>query len=182
MEGIKEMKKTRGVFNVLTMVFLGFVLTSCATLSNPEKEQQQLSLRGMANEALAQLYSKNPAVKSEISKAAGYAVFRDLGAKQPWIVYGYDASGLGVAVNNTTKQETFMRMDGFQPGSLGGITSRLVFIFETPEAFNSFVTKGASLPAVSMSADVKMLQFNEEGALVGLSLTTANFYKDQKLN
>jgi lipid-binding SYLF domain-containing protein len=97
------------------MVMLNPTLISCATAPVPqsEKEQQQDSVRGMANQTLTQLYAKNPAAKSEISKAAGYAVFSDFGIKVMWLG---GAGGSGIAVINTTKQETFMKMVEFQPG------------------------------------------------------------------
>jgi len=193
-------KKTRSVVIVLAMVLLSLALISCASapLSKSEKEQQQDSVRDMANATLTQLSAKNPAAKSEIAKAAGYAVFSDFGFKVIWLG---GAGGSGIAVNNATKQETFMKMVEFQPGlGLGAAKFRLVFVFETPEAFNSFVTSGweaganamasaktkteggALAGAVSVSKGVKMFQLNDEGAIVGVSLTAAKYYKDKELN
>ena len=193
-------KKTRSVVIVLAMVLLSLALISCASapLSKSEKEQQQDSVRDMANATLTQLYAKNPAAKSEIAKAAGYAVFSDFGFKVIWLG---GAGGSGIAVNNATKQETFMKMVEFQPGlGLGAAKFRLVFVFETPEAFNSFVTSGweaganamasaktkteggALAGAVSVSKGVKMFQLNDEGAIVGVSFTGAKYYKDKELN
>ena len=193
-------KKTRSVVIVLAMVLLSLALISCASapLSKSEKEQQQDSVRDMANATLTQLSAKNPAAKSEIAKAAGYAVFSDFGFKVIWLG---GAGGSGIAVNNATKQETFMKMVEFQPGlGLGAAKFRLVFVFETLEAFNSFVTSGweaganamasaktkteggALAGAVSVSKGVKMFQLNDEGAIVGVSLTAAKYYKDKELN
>jgi len=193
-------KKTRSVVIVLAMVLLSLALISCASapLSKSEKEQQQDSVRDMANATLTQLYAKYPAVKSEIARAAGYAVFSDFGFKVIWLG---GAGGSGVAVNNATKQETFMKMAEFQPGlGLGAAKFRLVFVFETQEAFNSFVTSGweaganamasaktkteggALAGAVSVSKGVKMFQLNDEGAIIGVSLTAAKYYKDKELN
>jgi lipid-binding SYLF domain-containing protein len=193
-------KKTRSVVIVLAMVLLSLALISCASapLSKSEKEQQQDSVRDMANATLTQLSAKNPAAKSEIAKAAGYAVFSDFGFKVIWLG---GAGGSGIAVNNATKQETFMKMVEFQPGlGLGAAKFRLVFVFETPEAFNSFVTSGweaganamasaktkteggALAGAVSVSKGVKMFQLNDEGAIVGVSLAGAKYYNDKELN
>ena len=193
-------KKNLSVVIVSAMVLLSLALISCASapLSKSEKEQQQDSVRDMANATLTQLYAKNPAAKSEIAKAAGYAVFSDFGFKVIWLG---GAGGSGIAVNNATKQETFMKMVEFQPGlGLGAAKFRLVFVFETPEAFNSFVTSGweaganamasaktkteggALAGAVSVSKGVKMFQLNDEGAIIGVSLTAAKYYKDKELN
>jgi len=193
-------KKIQFVVIASAMVLLSLALISCATapLSKSEKEQQQDSVRNMANKTLSDLYMSNPATKDAIAKAAGYAVFSDFGFK---FIFMGGAGGEGLAVNNATKQETFMKMAEFQPGiGLGAAKFRLVFVFETPEAFNTFVTSGweaganamasaktkaeggALAGAVTVSKGVKMFQLNEEGAIVGVSLTAAKYYKDKELN
>jgi lipid-binding SYLF domain-containing protein len=193
-------KKTRSVVIVLAMVLLSIALISCASapLSKSEKEQQQDSVRDMANKTLSQLYMKHPAAKDAVAKSAGYAVFSDFGFKV-WTLGG--ARGKGEAVNNSTKQETFMEMLEFQPGmGLGASKFRVVFIFEAAEEFNTFLnsgwefganamaaaktkTEGGALAgAVTVSKGVKMFQLNDEGAIVGVSLTAAKYYKDKELN
>ena len=89
----------------------------------------------------------------------------------------------------------------FQPGmGLGVSKFRVVFVFETLEGFNRFVNSGwefganamadakpkaeggALAGAVTVSKGVKMFQLNDEGAIVGVSLTAAKYYKDSQLN
>ena len=83
---------------------------------------------------------------------------------------------------------------------LGAAKFRVVFVFESPDAFNSFVTSGweaganamasaktkteggALAGAVTVSKGVKMFQLNDEGAIVGVSLTAAKYYRDEELN
>jgi len=193
-------KKAIRLMVALAMVVMFLGLSACSTtpISKSDKEQQQDSVRDMANKTLFQLYVKQPDAKDVIAKAAGYAVFSDFGFKV-WTLGG--ARGKGVAVNNATKQETFMEMLEFQPGmGLGAMKFRVVFVFETLEAFNSFVnsgweaganamaaaktkTEGGALAgAVTVSKGVKMYQLNEEGLIVGVSLTAAKYYKDKELN
>ena len=186
------------VASAMVVIFLGLVACSTTPISKSDKEQQQDSVRDMANKTLAQLYAKHPAARDAATKAAGYAVFSDFGFKV-WTLGG--ARGKGVAVNNTTKQETFMEMLEFQPGmGFGASKFRVVFIFETAEAFNTFVNSGwefganamadaktkaeggALAGAVTVSKGVKMFQLNDEGAIVGVSLTAAKYYKDKELN
>jgi lipid-binding SYLF domain-containing protein len=186
------------VASAMVVLFLGLVACSTTPISKSNKEQQQDSVRDMANKTLDQLYMKHPAAKDAVSKAAGYAVFSDFGFKV-WTLGG--ARGKGVAVNNATKQETFMEMLEFQPGmGLGASKFRVVFIFEAAEEFNTFLnsgwefganamaaaktkTEGGALAgAVSVSKGVKMFQLNDEGAIVGVSLTAAKYYKDKELN
>jgi len=179
---------------------MSLVLAACSTapMSKDQKEEKQDSVRAMASQTLANLEKKNPEARTAISDAAGYAVFSDVGLK---IVYFGTAKGGGIAVNNKTKQETFMKMFELQPGlGLGAEKYHVVFVFETPEAFHSFVTTGRELGAdamaaaknktkggalagaVTLSKDVYMFQVDTEGAIVGVSITGAKFYKDKELN
>jgi hypothetical protein len=41
---------------------------------------------------------------------------------------------------------------------------------------------GAMAGAVTVSKGVQMFQLNDEGAIVGVSLTAAKYYKDKELN
>jgi lipid-binding SYLF domain-containing protein len=186
------------VVSAMVMMFLGLVACSTTPLSKSDKEQQQDSVRDMANKTLSHLYTKHPTAKDAVTKAAGYSVFSDFGFKV-WTLGG--ARGKGVAVNNATKQDTFMEMLEFQPGmGLGAMKFRVVFVFDTLDAFNSFVnsgweaganamaaakskTEGGALAgAVTASKGVKMYQLDEDGLIVGVSLTAAKYYKDKELN
>jgi lipid-binding SYLF domain-containing protein len=185
---------------VVAMVALCLGLVACATtpMSSSKKAEQQDEVRDMAKMTLSQLYAKNPAARGAVTKAAGYAVFSDFGFK---LVFMGGAKGAGIAVNNATKQETFMKMAEFQPGlGLGADKFRVVFIFENPAAFSSFVTSGweagantmaaaktktaggALAGAITVSQGVYMYQLTEEGLIVGVSLTGAKYYKDKDLN
>jgi lipid-binding SYLF domain-containing protein len=194
------MKKTRFVVLVSVMMFLGLALISCQTapMTKSDKEEQQDSVRNMANNTLSQLYAKNPAMKGVIESSAGHAVFSDFGFK---VMFMGGARGKGVAVNNATKQDTFMEMLELQPGmGLGASKFRVVFAFETQEAFDKFVNSGwefganamaaaktkteggAVSGAVSVAKGVKMYQLDDQGVIVGVSLTGAKYYKDKQLN
>jgi lipid-binding SYLF domain-containing protein len=194
------MKNTRSVVLVSVMMSLSLALISCQTtpMSKSDKEEQQDSVRNMANTTLSQLYAKNPAMKEAIASSAGYAVFSDFGFK---VMFMGGARGKGVAVNNATKQETFMEMVELQPGlGLGAAKFRVVFTFETQEAFDKFVNSGwefganamaeakaktkggAASGAVSVAKGVKIYQLDDQGLVVGVSLTGAKYYKDKELN
>jgi hypothetical protein len=122
-------EKTLSLVIVSAMVLLNLALISCAKapLSKSEKDQQQDSVRDLANKTLSDLYTKNPAAKDAIAAAAGYAVFSDFGFK-------------------------------------------VIFL------------GGALAGAVTVSKGVKMFQLNDEGAIVGVSLTAAKYYRDEELN
>ena len=193
-------KKTLSVVIVSTMVLLSLVMFSCATapMGKSEKEQKQDEIRKMANATLSQVYAKYPRAKEGLEKAAGYAVFSDFGMK---IMFMGGAKGSGIAVDSTTKQETFMKMVELQPGlGVGAEKFRIVFVFESPEAFSKFVTSGWEVGANAMAAakaksvgagvagaitlsdGVIMYQLNEEGLIVGVSITGAKYSVDEELN
>jgi len=192
-------KKGMRIVMAMAIAILCLGLAACATtpVTPSEKAEQRDSLRAMANHTLAQLDKTNPAAKRTISNAAGYAVFSDFGFK---LSFMGGAKGKGVAINNTTKKETFMKMMEFQPGlGLGAEKFRLVLVFENSAAFNTFVTSGweaganAMLAAksktaggglagaVSVSEGVYMYQVTEEGLIVGVSITGAKYFKDKDL-
>ena len=94
-----------------------------------------------------------------------------------------------------------MKVAELQPGlGIGAEKYRVVFIFEDPAAFTSFVTSGwevganamaaaknktaggALTGAITVSQGVYMYQLTVEGAIVGVSLTGAKYYKDKDLN
>ncbi len=75
------------------------------------KERQEI--RKTAQDILARLYKAQPSAKAAIGKAAGYAVFSNFGMK---ILVAGSGTGKGVAVDNKTKKETFMKMVELQAG------------------------------------------------------------------
>ena len=182
----------------IVMLCLGLAACATAPMTPSKKAEQQDEVRNMAQTALAQLYEKNPAAQDAVTNAAGYAVFSDFGFK---LLFMGGSKGEGIAVNNANKQETFMKMAEFQPGlGVGASKFRVVFVFDNPAAFNSFVTSGweaganamaaaksktaggALRGAVTLSEGVYMYQMTETGLIVGVSITAAKYYKDDDLN
>lgn len=182
------------------MIVLGFGLQACSTapLSEYQADEQRASIRQMANETLAQLYQQYPDARRQMQRSAGYAVFSNFGLK---FLFMGSATGEGLAVNHATRQETFMRMVELQPGYGFGVQRfRLVFVFETPQAFDQFVDSGwefggnamasaqtrtqqmGSQLGMSVSPGVLMYQLSDQGAIVGVSITGAKYYPDPDLN
>ena len=192
--------KTKKVLKLaVTVLFLLIFVGGCAgTKSKSEKNAEREAVRTFTAQTLEQFYQQEPAAKGAVANAAGYAVFSDFGFKM--MVMG-GAGGKGMAVNNAIKQETFMEMAEFQPGlGLGAEKYRLVLIFWNSDAFNTFVTSGwefganaladaknksaggGAAGAVTFGHGVKMYQLSDTGAIVGVSLTAAKYYKDDDLN
>jgi lipid-binding SYLF domain-containing protein len=195
------------VFRILIVSLiaaLGLGLQACSTeplsqpLSPAQVDEQRAEIREMARQTLAQLYQQYPSVRRQIEKAAGYAVFSDFGFK---FMFMGSATGEGLAVNNATRRDTFMRMVELQPGyGFGAQQFRVVFVFETPQAFDQFVSSGwefggsamatattqtqqmGSQLGVTVSPGMLMYQLSQEGAIVGVSITGAKYYQDDSLN
>ncbi len=193
------MKKTSRVFLAMALSALLIVTLSCATTKSASQiSEEKESIRTMAKQSVAQLIKANPAVKAEIEKGAGYAVFSDIGFK---VMLMGGAGGKGIAVDNVSKKETFMEMGEFQPGAgIGAEKFRLIVVFTSPQAYNKFITEGWEVGVNSMAAakaktkggawagaavlsdDVYLYQLTEDGLIVGVSVTAAKFYKDKELN
>jgi len=194
-------KKTQKMIITAVMVALCLAMFACSTTpkTQSDKDAQRDSIRTMAQQTLDDLYKKEPAAKSAVAGATGYAVFSDFGFK---VMIMGAAHGKGMAVHKASKQETFMKMMELQPGlGVGAEKYRLVLIFENPEAYNKFVTSGWDLGANAMAAaksdseggggaagavtfreGVKMYQLSDTGVVVGVSITGAKYYKDGDLN
>ncbi|AAU91939.1 putative lipoprotein [Methylococcus capsulatus str. Bath] len=180
----------------VVMIFL----SACASqpLTHSEKETRRAEIRSMANQMLAQLYQSYPEAKARVRNSAGYAVFSDFGMK---ILFGGGSHGEGVAINNANQKATYMKMLELSPGlGFGAQKFRAVFLFDTRESFDKFVNSGwefggnteAALQTttqgaggrlgVTVSPGVTMYHISEAGAIVGISLAGAKYYKNDELN
>jgi lipid-binding SYLF domain-containing protein len=163
-----------------------------------DKEKQQKQVRNMAQDTLQRLYKAEPKAKESVQHATGYAVFSDVGVK---ILFAGSGDGKGIAVNNRSKHETFMKMFEVQAGLGMGVEKfRVVFVFDNEKAFNSFVNsgwefgdqataaakagdKGGAMSGAMLVADgVWMYQLTTNGLAVELSATGTKYYKDDDLN
>ena len=109
--------------------------------------------------------------------------------------------GEGVAVDNKTKKETFMKMLEIQAGlGFGAKKFSLVWVFETPQAYNSFVNSGWELGAQTSAAattgdkggalqgalpigqGVWLYQLTDKGVALELTAKGTKYYKDDDLN
>ncbi len=162
------------------------------------KAEQQAEVRKTSKQVLNQLYKARPSARGAITAAAGYATFSNFGMK---LFLAGGGGGSGVAFNNKTKQEVFMKMLEVQAGLGFGIKKfRVVFIFETESAFNDFVNSGwefggqttaaatdgkhggALQGAVSVMPGVWMYQMTDKGLALELTGKGTKYYKNDDLN
>jgi lipid-binding SYLF domain-containing protein len=188
----------------LGVAILCVALLSCTTMpfsqpmSQSQIEEQRASVRDMASQTLSQVYQQYPNARHTVEKAAGYGVFSNFGIK---FLYMGSATGHGIVKNNATGQETYMKMFELQPGyGFGAQQFKVVFVFANQTVLNSFVSSGwefggsAAAAAqtstqgggnelgVPVSPGVTMYQISGTGAVVGVSITGAKYYKDDALN
>jgi lipid-binding SYLF domain-containing protein len=118
----------------------------------------------MKYETLSKLFVTRPSVEREIEKAAGYAVFSNVETK---ILFAGAGSGYGVAVDNATGKETYMRMAKVHGGFGVGVQDfRAVFVFKRQETLRRFIDEGWQFGA---GADVA-LKSQDKGAAASVEV------------
>jgi lipid-binding SYLF domain-containing protein len=126
-------------------------------------------------------------------------VFSNFGMK---ILVAGGGSGQGLAVNNASRSETFMKMVEVQAGVGMGVKKfRLVWVFEKAADLDKFVNAGWELGAqgtaaaqvkgqggqlyagaVSISPGVWLYQLSDDGIAVEITAKGTKYYKDSELN
>lgn len=173
-------------------LFIIFMTILCRPIIASEKERNEI--REEVQETLSRLYVVQPSAKSAVQKAAGYAVFNNVGVK--FFVAG-TGLGKGIAVDNATDKETFMKMVEVQAGLGMGIKKfNVIFVFDNSAALNDFVESGwqfggqataaakyeeegdALTGAVSVSPGVWIYQLTDQGLALELTLKGTKYYKD----
>jgi len=198
------------IFAAVTLVILALGLMVSApalagqTQADKEKEakakaeKERQEIRKLSQDILGRLYKAQPSAKAAIGKAAGYATFSNFGLK---ILVAGSGKGKGLAVDNKTKKETFMKMFEIQAGlGFGAKKFSLVWVFETPETLGTFINsgwelggqtsvaakageKGASLQgALAIAPGVWLYQLTDKGLALELTAKGTKYAKDDDLN
>ena len=173
-------------------------LLALAAHAETKKEKDQNDIRKKAQDTLKSLYKAQPKAKAAVQGAAGYAVFNNMGVK---ILVAGSNNGKGIAVNNKSKHETFMKMLAVSAGLGMGVKKfSVVFVFDNEKALDSFVNsgwefggqstaaakagdKGGSMAgAVAVADGVWMYQMTDKGLAVEITATGTKYYKDDDLN
>jgi len=188
---------------IANVIFMFFALACSLALAVPasadtDKQKEQQEVRKMAQDTLHRLYKADPKAKAAVQGAAGYAVFSNTGVK---ILLAGSGKGEGIAVNNKSKQETFMKMLELQAGlGIGVKKFSVIFVFENEKALNGFVNSGwefggqstaaattgnkggAMAGAASVSEGVWMYQLTDKGLAAEITAKGTKYYKDDDLN
>ena len=188
---------------ILLMLFVSSTPSLAADSKDDKKKQaeaqkERQEIHKQSKDILARLYKSQPSAKAAVQKAAGYATFSNFGLK---IFVAGSGKGEGVAVDNKTKKETFMKMFEIQAGlGFGAKKFSLVWVFDTPAAFNGFVDSGWELGAQTSAAattgdkggalqgaipvgqGVWVYQLTDKGVALELTAKGTKYYKDDDLN
>ena len=172
------------------------MVSAAALASGPDEQRQEIDQT--ARQTLEALYAQQPSARRAIDQSAGYAVFSDMSTK---IFFAGGGGGKGVAVNRESGQQTFMMMVSVSAGLGMGISkSHLVWVFETPEAYQNFVDVGVELGAdanlqvnpgeggglydgaVEASPGAWLYQLSDAGLALELTVQGTKYFKDPDLN
>lgn len=191
----ETMKKSNFLITLLVGIML-LAITTTAFAATVEERRQET--RHKVADTLNKLYERKPSARTALKNAEGYAVFVSSGIKLG--ILG-DAHGRGLAHNNKTGEDIFMRMKEFQAGlGIGAKEYALIFAFIDKTAWNKFtsskwsfggqadvaandgVNGGAFEGAVQAAPGIFVYQMTTKGLAVELSLKGTNYYRDKKLN
>lgn len=188
-----------------TRIKLSTVLMVCAMLApsatvlaktktkKPSVKERQEEISSMAEKTLNDLFSENTDTKSTFEAAKGYAVFDNTK-----IALGLSGGGgSGVAVDKQSGHKTFMKMATGGIGlGLGAQKYKVIFLFETKEAFENFVEKGWTAQASANAAagkegvnrgsafndGVAIYQLTEKGLMAIADVSGTKYWKHKELN
>jgi len=147
----------------------------------------------MAEASLKRLFTTLPATKDLFERSYGYAVFDN----HKTAFFLASGSGSGVAINRSSNKRTYMRMRSLGANIGAGVQFyRSVFLFETEQAFRSFVESGweattsadAAIGKAAAAAEVKFnggmafFHLADSGALVSASIAGTKYWVSDDLN
>jgi len=193
------------------LLVLGFVVTPVDAqlleslkdaISGPPSQADIAAARqevqSAAQQALSALYAIAPGARRSIEGAAGYAAFSTFGMK---LMIAGGTSGKGLAVNNRTNSQTYMKMLQVQGGLGFGVSqNQLIFVFTNEAALSNFINQGwefgsqANVSAMaggegetfsgaaSISPGVYLYQITESGLSATLTVSGTKFFVDSDLN
>jgi lipid-binding SYLF domain-containing protein len=162
------------------------------------KDESKAEVRKSAQQALAALYKAQPSARKAVESAAGYAAFSNFGMK---LLVAGSGTGKGMAVNNKSKAETYMKMVEVQAGLGFGVKKfQVVWVFETEAALSNFINSGWELGAqatasaksgdkgaayqgaLSVAPGVWLYQLTGDSLALELTAKGTKYYKDTDLN
>ena len=184
---------------LLSLVATLLILGGCAGAKGNTKPEKISNIHQMRNTDLAELYKLAPSARQHISNAYGYAIFDNTGINLLLLSTG---QGYGVAHNNRTGKDTYMKMFSAGVGvGIGVKDFRGIFVFQNKDVFEQFVDTGWSAGgqadaaakvddkvggAIALALDVapgiQLYQITKNGLAAQATIQGTKYWKDDELN
>ena len=163
-----------------------------ATVAERRKEVMK-----MHDNALEELYARDPIAKEKIDAAAGHGVFSNIGTN---LLLVTTEGGYGVTVDHKTGEKVYMKMAGAGLGiGIGAKDTRLIFIFQSKLALDEFVSgswsagadadaaakvadAGGEQSVTAKTGDVEIYTITRNGLALSATINGTRFYRDNYLN
>lgn len=172
--------------------------TSFAATTQEKIDKERTEIDNLSEKALHTLYEKVPSAQNVINNCYAYATLSNTGMKLG--LFG-SAHGRGLAVNNTTGEKVYMRMQEMGVGlGLGVKEYDLIFVIGTEKAWNAFIAgdikfassaeasasdgqAGDAIEGASIAANgIWVYQMTKKGLSLEASIKGTKIYADKKLN
>ncbi len=185
------------ILSAVIYIIVALHMTGCATPSHKTSAEKRQSILAMKNEVLSDVYKLKPDVRSQISRAPGYAVFSNVNINLILASFG---GGYGVVQNNHTGKQTFMKMGEVGLGLGAGVKDfRIVFVFHNANTMKRFINEGwafgAQADAAAKASDkgaavggevtvdnITIYQLTESGLALQATVKGTKYWKDDSLN
>lgn len=185
---------------LLLLVVAALLLPAAPAAAKDSPAERRKEILAMRDEVLKELGKLDPAARSRVNKAEGYAVFSNIGVN---LIFASAGGGSGVVVEDgfVSDTETFMRMATLGIGlGLGVKDFRAVFIFHDQQALKNFIEKGwdfsgqadaaaksdkkgaAAALAGTAIPGVEVIQITKNGIALQATLQGTKYWKDRDLN
>ena len=185
------------IFSALLISLVSVSMLTGFISFKKEPEEKREKIDQTTEEVLSDLYREVPDAEEFIEQSAGYAVFSSLGVN---VLVLSTATGKGVAIRKNG-EKTYMKMFSGGVGVGMGIKDyRLVFVFETDAAMDTFIEEGwtagaqadaaathddqgdAAALAIDVSPGVRLYQLTETGLALQATIQGTKYVKDDDLN
>jgi lipid-binding SYLF domain-containing protein len=180
---------------IFSLLFLLFGMAAPSHANTPTEARNEI--QKMRGETLADLYRHHPAARAHIQKAAGYAVFSNIGIN---LILFSAAGGSGVAMDKSG-HATYMKMVSGGVGfGLGVKDFRGVFVFATDDKLKQFINSGweasaqadaaakagdkggAAAAAITVAPGVTLYQLTKNGLALQATIQGTKYFKNDELN
>lgn len=184
---------------LVAMISTLVILNGCTPSAKGNTKSDKISnINKMRNQELAELYRQVPGARGQIANAYGYAVFSNTGIYLFAISSG---KGFGVARNNKTGKNTYMKMLSAGAGLGMGLREFTgIFIFANKTVYDYFLETGFTANAsadaaaqydgegdaaslgIDVSPGVRLYQLTGDGVALQATIQGTKFWKDDELN